>query len=114
MHPTNYTADAICRAMGLAGFIEPDWKAPVLRLLLKPSHYPEVSITVEAAPARLSVTALAEPLWTHAVPCRLAEWNEQAKIQPIAFDRCLDDFALALAADREKTDRRVVIVDGMS
>ncbi|KYF77512.1 hypothetical protein BE20_56615 [Sorangium cellulosum] len=52
-----YTADAICNAMGLPAFIERGLPLPALRLLLMPSFDPEVCITLTGAAGdeRLSV-----------------------------------------------------------
>ena len=69
MHLEHYTADAICQAMGLPGFVEESWTqcdGPTLRLLLKPSFHPELCLTLfrEKESTRLSVVALAERFWT--------------------------------------------------
>ncbi len=110
-----YTADAICRAMGLPSFIDRALPLPALRLVLKPSFDTELCLTLSSAGdgAQLSVIALAEAFGQQPGPCRLPAWKESTTITATAFAECLVDFAAAVAADRETTGR-MVCMDGMS
>lgn len=107
-----YTADAICRSMGLAGFIEPTWAPPTLRLVLKPSFHPEACITVAGNDAELSVVALAESLWGQGIPCELPTFRERTFLAAPDAQRMYSDFSTAFAAD-QAPDGRVVCLDGM-
>jgi hypothetical protein len=109
-----YTADAICKAMGLPAFIEPGLPQPALRLLLMPSFDPEVCITLTgpAGSARVSVMVLTASFWQQPAPHRLSAWKEQIEVSASAIADSLADFAAALAADREVTGR-MVCIDGM-
>lgn len=109
-----YTPDAICKAMGLPAFIDQGLPSPTLRLLLMPSFDPEVCITLFGASegARLSVMALAEPFYRQPAPCRMSAWKEQVDVSAGVFADISEDFAAAVAADRETTGR-MVCIDGM-
>lgn len=109
-----YTADAICNAMGLPAFIERGLPLPALRLLLMPSFEPEVCITLTGAAgdARMSVIALTESFWRQPAPCRLSAWRELTEVSASAIADSLADFAAALAATREEAGR-MVCIDGM-
>jgi len=108
-----YTADAICRSMGLDAF-EPAG-SPCVRVLLKPSFHPEVCVTVagatEAGRARLSVVALSEMLWRQPFPRRLPELREEVGVPAELFTEAVAGFTAAFA-DRERDGRRVCL-DGM-
>lgn len=114
MLKAQYTADAICYAMGLPAFVERGLPLPALRLLLMPSFDPEVCITLTggAGTAHLSVVALTESLWRQPALLRLSGWRERVEITTSAFTESLADFAAAVAADREETGR-MVCIDGM-
>jgi len=114
-----YTPDAICNAMGLPAFIDQGLPSPTLRLLLMPSFDPEVCITLIGASeggasesARLSVIALAESLYQQPAPCRMPAWKEQVEVSASVFADISEDFAAAVAAEREATGR-MVCIDGM-
>jgi hypothetical protein len=108
-----YTADAICRSMGLEAFVPEG--LPCVRILLKPSFHPEVCVTVtEAADptrARLSVIALTEMLWRQPVPSRLTELREELGVPAEVLAEAAAGFAAAFA-DRSRDERRVCL-DGM-
>jgi hypothetical protein len=110
---SQYTADAICRSMGLDAF-EPVGLSCV-RLLLKPSFHPEVCVTVaepaDPARARLSVVALTEMLWRQQAPRRLPELREEVGVPAEVFAEAAAGFAAAFA-DRDRDGRRVCL-DGM-
>jgi hypothetical protein len=110
-----YTPDAVCRAMGLPGFVPEGLPVPALRLLLKPSFDPEVCITLNgpAASARLSVIVLLESLWSQGAPRRISGWRESVSISASALAESLTEFAAALAADRQREGRMVTFCDGM-
>ena len=68
MHSNEYTADAICRAMNLPGFIDPSWakaQGSTLRVVLKPSFHPELCLSACDTPdgTFISVVALTEQFW---------------------------------------------------
>ncbi|WP_437939264.1 hypothetical protein [Sorangium sp. So ce341] len=109
-----YTADAICSAMGLPAFIERSLPLPALRLLLMPSFDPEVCITLAGAAGdeRLSVVALTESLWQQAAPRRLSAWREHVELSTDAVVHSFADFGAAVAANREVTGR-IACIDGM-
>jgi len=109
-----YTADAICNAMGLPVFIDQELPLPTLRLLLMPSFDPEVCITLvgAAGEARISVIALAESLYRQRSPCRLPAWKEEADVSASVIADIFQKFAAAVAAQRETTGR-MVCIDGM-
>jgi hypothetical protein len=77
MRPDDYTADAICRAMALPGFIDEAWMEPrvsALRVVLKPSFDNEVCITLveKLGDVTLSVHAASEMFWRQLAPRMLA------------------------------------------
>ncbi|MGL4422165.1 MAG: hypothetical protein ACRCZF_15965, partial [Gemmataceae bacterium] len=107
---SNYTADAICRSMGLDGF-EPA-STPCIRVLLKPSFHPEVCITLgdatDAPGALLSVVALTERLWPQLIPRRLFDLREDVCLPPEMFAVAAARFAAAFA-DRNLQGHRVTL-----
>ena len=116
MHTDQYTADIICRSMGLLGFFEESWSTSataVLRLLLKPSFDPEVCITLSSfgSSANLCVIALSEMLWRQPGPCRLAEHREEVVVDPNILNDMVTNI---LAAHAESCAQgRFVCLDGM-
>ncbi len=84
MQNDQYTPDAICESMGIGPFIDPTWRSAskILRLLLKPSFYPEVCITMVAREdsAKLTVVALSETFWHQVQPCPVPGYLESAQI----------------------------------
>ncbi len=112
MAPKGRSAEAICSAMGLMGFVEPDWTPPMLRLLVMPSFSHELCVTVDGNRQEVSTTVLAEPFWGYGTPSRLARWNDQAKVEPGRIEEVLSGFATAHAADQQSDGRMVCITDG--
>ena len=108
-----YTPDAICRSMGMPGFVEPGWSPPTLRILLMPSFDPEVCLTLTGGvDARLSVVALAEMLWRQPVPRSLPTWSEQVTVPMSVVSELTTDFDAALIAERDAKGH-MVCADGM-
>src|SRR6185312_60388 len=92
-----YTADAICRAMNLPGFIEPGWterEHPTLRVVLKPSFHPEVCLTISRTDngASISVIALAEQFWAKGAAAEIRSSREEISISPETFEGWLKLF----------------------
>ena len=89
MQLEQYTADAICRSMGLDAFA-PSGPSCV-RVVLRPSFHPEVCVTVAetagSARARMSVVALTEMLWRQHAPRRLPELREETDQRRRAAER---------------------------
>lgn len=114
MRLEQYTADAICRSMGLDAF-EPTGPSPAVRVLLKPSFHPEVCLTLtpDADPTRacLSVVALTESFWRQQAPRRLPELREEIAVPADVYSEAVTGLASALA-DRDRGDR-MICVDGM-
>jgi hypothetical protein len=111
-----YTADAICWAMGLPGFVEQAWMQevdPTLRVVLTPSFHPELCITLAHSSngALLSTVVLLEQLWAQRSSVHLPHEREQVSISTAVLDEVLGLFAAAHASfDSQK---RCVCVDGM-
>jgi hypothetical protein len=112
-----YTADAICRAMNLPGFIEPAWRErehPTLRIVLKPSFHPEVCLTIsrDDRSALISVIALAESFWTQGSSVEIKSSREEFPISTETFGGWLKLFGgtFVPVAGSEK----VAYADGMS
>lgn len=114
MQSAHYTADAICRSMGLDAF-EPLGPSCV-RVLLKPSFHPEVCVTVagvpDGGPGELSVVALTGMLWRQPVLRRLPELREAVSVPADVLAEAEAGFAAAFA-DRDRDGRRVC-VDGLA
>ncbi|MBI3097583.1 MAG: hypothetical protein HYY93_04960 [Planctomycetes bacterium] len=88
MNSEDYTADYICRAMGLASFVEDSWNrdgAERLRILLMPSFDPEVCITLFQLGeiARMSVVVPVEMIWHAPYPVVLTTLHDEIDL-PIA------------------------------
>lgn len=116
MNLDQYTNKAICRSMGLDGFVDSGWSesSKIIRLLLKPSFSPEVCLTLEYASedAKLSVIALSEMFWHQPCPCRLAEYREEVIVDLAFFAQCQNE--VQSAHERSLVNSRVVSIDGMS
>ncbi|MFO0848197.1 MAG: hypothetical protein U0871_06540 [Gemmataceae bacterium] len=113
MRLDQYTADVICRSMGLGAF-EPIGQ-PAIRILLLPSFHPEVCITLSEADApargRLSVVALTQMCWRQEVPRRLPDVREEVSL-PAAWIGEVTAAFEAARTSRVEQERRVC-VDGM-
>jgi hypothetical protein len=96
-----YTADAICQAMGLVRFVDPGWADPTIRILLMPSFHPEVCITW-SRPQRceISVVALTEHLWEKPFPVRIPDVRETVYGPKEDFDDLRSAFVSASAKPR--------------
>jgi hypothetical protein len=85
-----YTPDAICQAMGLSAFVEPEWvnrAELVMRVLLKPSFHPEICVTIGGA-GDLSVVTFDKKSFWHSSPGELlTTWREE---KPITSQTCID------------------------
>src|SRR5262245_43874983 len=100
MHLEDYTADNICQAMRLPGFIEAHWAqsdVPTLRVILTPSFTPELCMTFSRTDdsASVSVIALAEQFWAHRSEAYLPRDCEEARLPLGAFDDAVRLFELA-------------------
>ena len=116
MRLEDYTADDICRAMGLPGFVEQPWvqsEDPNLRLVLTPSFHPELCITLarSADGTWLSVVVLLKRLWAERSLVCLPHESEATNLPSAAFEEVLALFTAAHASF--DPERRYVCVDGM-
>jgi len=116
MRLEDYTADAICRAMDLAGFIEESWmqsESPTLRVVLKPSFHPELCVTVGRCSdaAMLSAVALIESFWLQGSDAYLPRESEQVSLPVSVFDEVVALFSTAHNSFDPK--RSYVCADGM-
>ena len=113
MRSDQYTADAICRSMGLDAF-EPAGPAPSLRVILKPSFHPEVCITVYTSieeRSEISVIALKEMVWRQCVVHRLQSVQESTTVPSEDFIGAFEGYEISQSSDT-CTDRSIRI-DGM-
>jgi hypothetical protein len=115
MRLEDYTADAICRTMGLPAFIEDSWaksNSSILRFVFTPSFHPEVCVTLSRIneACRVTINVLREQFWNHlsSIPkCDRAD----VQIAPSVFDEAISLFGLATrSSDHEN---RFVCTDGM-
>src|SRR5262249_29654975 len=111
-----YTADNICQAMRLPGFIEAHWAqsdVPTLRVILTPSFTPELCMTFSRTDdsASVSVIALAEQFWAHRSEAYLPRDCEEARLPLGAFDDAVRLFELAHSTF--DPDRPYACIDGM-
>ena len=109
----NYTAENICRAMGIVPFA-PDASASrwTARVLLKPSFSEEVCLTIErdtVGPAVATVRALAEQLWARRFPTFPDRFAEES----VPVDAALADAFHAFLTDDHAVGTNACI-DGMS
>ena len=114
----DYTADTICAALGVGGFVDPSWERPehpVLRLLLKPSFDPEVCLTFvrERGAVDLTVVTPEEMIWRSPAPGLVPTLQDRATISIEAFEAVIQLFNEA-AIDPLPSDQQIVSVDGMS
>jgi hypothetical protein len=62
MRSEDYTADSLCRAMGLPGFVEDSWKQQIettVRVVLAPSSHPELCVTLSPGDESSLLTVVA-------------------------------------------------------
>jgi hypothetical protein len=112
-----YTADAICRAVNLSGFMEPAWlelEDPTLRFVFTPSFHPEVCITISVTDrgALLSAIVFAERFWAIGPSAGLIVSREEISVSAEDFASWLKLFSTAKAF--LETRRDGVFLDGMS
>jgi hypothetical protein len=112
-----YTADAICHAVNLSGFVEPAWaerEHPTLRIVLTPSFHPEVCITISRAEsgASISVIVLAERFWIIGPAAGIVTNREETSVQMNTFEEWLKLFNTARTYVEE--GRKCLCIDGMS
>lgn len=116
MRYEDYTADAICQAMGLTGFVERSWMLsdrPTIRVVLTPSFNPELCITLFKSPdsTLLTVFALIDQFWAQRSQVYMPRLREDIHLSPSVFDEAL---ALFLAAHGSfDPERRYICLDGM-
>ena len=110
MTPEQYTDDAVCFAMGLGQFVPLDDR-DVVRLVCRPSFHPEVCVTL--TPEEIVGVALQSMLWDEAIPARMPELSERARLSPGEFETICDAFASALD-EANRPPKAVVICDGMA
>ncbi|MCB0909967.1 MAG: hypothetical protein KDB63_22955 [Nocardioidaceae bacterium] len=114
MNLEQYTADAVCRAMGIPRFADTtDLRNDdaAMRIVLRPSFTPEVCLTLTGCTA--TVSTLYEMLWHQPFPCTLPAVQQSF---PITADQ-QSSFARSLrhAVQEIRNDERMVIIcDGMS
>jgi len=116
MLPQDYTADAICRAMNLSGFIDPAWAGgeyPTLRMVLTPSFDPEVCVTISSQNdhALISIVVLAEQFWAKFPAAVIASSREEISVSAEKFGEWLKLFETASGSIEE--NGRSVTIDGM-
>jgi hypothetical protein len=110
-----YTADAICRAVNLPGFIEPAWperEHPTLRIVLMPSFHPEVCITISCGDkgASVSVIVLAERFWAVGPAAGQVTGREEIPMSTETFVGWLKLFETASAL----VETKGISLDGMT
>jgi hypothetical protein len=109
-----YTADAVCRAMGIPRFADTtDLRNDdtTMRIVLRPSFTPEVCLTLTDGTA--AVSTLYEMLWHQPIPCTLPSVQQSFLItadQQSSFAKSLRDAVHEIRKD----ERMVIICDGMS
>ena len=110
MQLNQYTVDAICRSMGLGGFIERG-AFTTLRVLFTPSFHPEMCITLieQGESARLTAISFTEMLWRKPFPCPLPTISE---IVSVSAAQCAE-LATNFVAAQAEIPPDVVICDGM-
>jgi hypothetical protein len=116
MRLEDYTADAICQAMSLPGFIEQPWaqrEYPIMRILLTPSFHPELCITLSrnSEAVLLSVVALTTQYWSHSSEMCLPHEHEEFTLPQTAFDEALTLFTTAHGT--VDPQRCYICLDGM-
>jgi len=116
MRLEDYTADAICRAMGLSGFVEQPWtqaENQTLRVVLTPSFHPELCLTFSQSSdsTPLSIAVLLDQLWARPSVVCLPHECEEIDMPSVVFDEVLALFATARAS--YDPQRRYVYCDGM-
>lgn len=109
-----YTADAVCRAMGIPRFADTRDLGngdAAMRIVLRPSFTPEVCLTFTDCTA--TVSTLYEMLWHQPVPCTLPSVKQSF---PVIAERQASFAQLLRHAVHEirNDDRMVIICDGMS
>jgi len=111
----DYTPDAICRAMGLPGFVEPAWlkqRDRIMRVLLKPAFHPEVCVTIYGAAARWSAVTFDKSGFWHSSPgALLTTWRETGRVLQDDCDRLIDLFRST--QNQLQPDKRYICCDGM-
>ncbi len=118
MQSKDYTAENICKAMGLAGFSnDPTFEdhQSVIRLLLMPSFHPELCLTLAAneREAILSIIALTDQFYRRPDPAwSLPIYSEKIEVSWSEFEK-LFDTARALAHNQQLAETARGL-DGMS
>lgn len=111
MHIDAYTAEAICKCIGLPSFEHDPLcinATEAIRLLLMPSFHPEVCITL--ADGKVSAVAARSMIWRQPEPFPVLSDRSNGDLEPDAFANlleCLASIAQSLEASRG------VLIDGM-
>jgi hypothetical protein len=116
MHLEEYTADTICHAMNLSGFIDSSWaqaESPTLRVVLTPSFHPElcISVTRTTETNLMSIVALTERLWAKRAPVCLPHDDEQLCLSSLAYTELIEMFQAA--HKKFDPERKYLCIDGM-
>ena len=112
MNTDFYTADAICKAMGLPAFErDPACTEAVeaVRVLLRPSFHPEICLTFEGS--QVSVICAREMIWRQLGPPPMPTHRAKAGLPVGTFDALLT--SLAPVAHRGTTTVPGITIDGM-
>lgn len=95
-----YTADAICKSMGLPAFEhDPECTeaAEAVRLLLKPSFHPEICLTFEDG--QVSVVCAREMIWRQSEPSPMLTYRAKADLPAGMFEALLDSLVPVVHLD---------------
>jgi len=115
MLPEDYNADAICRAMNLSRFVDPDWREcefPTLRILLTPSFHPEACITISRQEDRVFVSVdVFTKLFRGKDFAAGRRGHERISVSAEKYEEWLSLFKTACVS--AATSERFVYLDGM-
>src|SRR5580698_449531 len=115
MNPKDYTADSICRAVGLGQFIDCTWsktETAAIRIVGKPSFHPEVVITLTKikSDVLISIVAAKSQFWsTYPQPIEL--FADQFSSDDLTFSQFFQQFDAASA--EAKRPNKSICLDGM-
>ena len=107
-----YTADAICKSMGLPSFeLDPacTGAAEGIRLLLKPSFHPEICLTF--ADDHVSVVCAREMIWRQVEPSPMFTYRSEAALPAGAFETLLTSLVPMSRSDSKAVPG--ITIDGM-
>jgi len=112
----DYTADFICRSLGLEQFVDPGWgksEATAIRIVLKPSFHPEVVITITRIGTDVFVSTIAarNRIWGPPFPQTTDSDADHSSAQWEVFSPLVEAFDAEFI--EAKIERRSICLDGM-